>query len=862
MRPELPTGTVTFLFTDIEGSTKLVHRLGSEFRGVLEEHHRILREAIRGAGGVDRATEGDAFFAVFPTADAGVSAAVAAQRTLATHAWPAGVGVRVRMGLHTGEGVLGGDDYIGMDVHRAARIASAGHGGQILVSRATAALCEGSLGEGLSLHDLGQHRLKDLPDPEQILQVIIGGLDQEFPPLRTLEVATNLPAFPSAFIGREDDLRALRERLEGARLVTITGPGGTGKTRLAVEAARAERDRYPDGETFVDLSATTDAAIVCHDIAEALGLHPAGQDPVWDVITERLRDHAALLILDNFEQVLDAAPEVGKLLAGAPGLTVLATSREALGIRGEHLYPLSPLGLREGGALSDAVMLFVDRAGAMDPAFEPDEDTLAIVAEICARLDGMPLAIELAASRLRAISVGELLARLDRRLPLLTTGPRDAPDRQRTLRGAIEWSHDLLDEDERVLFRRCGVFAGGWILWVLEPIVDPRDELGDLLDLTASLVQKSLVQREPGSDRYSMYETIREFALEKLEKAGELGEVRERMAHQVVLLTEDAEPHFFGEDRRTWIVRLGENHDNVRAGLDWSIEMDRGEVGLRIVAAMWRFWQYRGHLAEGRRWAEQVLALPSAQDRTRHRARALLAALGIVYWQGDYAPMERYGEEALDIARELGDEWLIGEAQYNLSFAAQMVRGDWEACARLLDEAEASFTAVGDRAALGRIAMARSFIGNTEGDFQSTRAYAEQALEYLRDTGDRETFAQALGSVALANMELGDFDVAAETMQQVLRMNLDSMNSTGFLMGFYFLSTLSNARGHHERSARLWGAAEGLQERLQAFVPKSLFGYYSGPKEESLPPGAAESLKAEGRAMSLEDAIAYAQSED
>jgi predicted ATPase/class 3 adenylate cyclase len=858
---ELPTGTVTFLFTDIEGSTKLVQRLGSDFRGVLEEHNRILREAIRGAGGVDRGTEGDAVFAVFTTADAAVGAAVSAQRTLAEHGWPEGVAVRVRMGLHTGEGIPGGDDYIGMDVHRAARIAATGHGGQIVVSRATAGLVEGSLPQGVSLRELGAHRLKDLPDPERISQVVVPGLPQDFPPLRSLEVASNLPAFPTAFVGRHDDLSALRERLEGARLVTITGPGGTGKTRLAIEAARMERERYPDGVTFVDLSATTEHELVCHDIAQGLGLRPSGRDPVWDAVAAHLRSQTALLVLDNFEQVLDAAPEVGGVLAEAPGVTVLATSREALGIRGEHLYPLSPLGVRDAGP-SDAVELFVDRARAMDPSFEPDAATVATVAEICARLDGMPLAIELAASRLRAISIDELLARLDRRLPLLTTGPRDAPDRQRTLRGAIEWSHDLLDEPERVLFRRLGVFAGGWILWILDRIVDPDGELGDLLDLCSSLVQKSLVQREAGSDRYSMYETIREFALEKLEEAGELAEVRERMAEQVTLLVEDAEPNLIGEDRRVWIERLAENHENVRAGLEWSVELDRAELGLRILAAVWRFWQYRGHLAEGRRWAEQVLALPSAQARTAERARGLLAAAGIVYWQGDYAGMEPYVLESLEIARELGDEGATAEAEYNLSFVAQLLRNDWEECRRFLDAAEARFRALGDRAALGRIAMARSFIGNTHGDFSSTRAYAEEALEYLRDTGDRETYAQAMGSVALANMELGEFDVAEETMQKVLRMNLDAMNTTGFLMGFYFLSTLANARGDYERSARLWGAAEGLQERLQAQIPSTLYGYYSGPSEEHLPAEQAEPLMAEGRAMSLEEAIDYAQAED
>jgi predicted ATPase/class 3 adenylate cyclase len=861
LREDLPTGTVTFLFTDIEGSTKLVQRLGSEFRTILEEHHRILRDAISGAGGWDRGTEGDAFFAVFTTADAAVGAAVGAQRALAEHAWPDGVTVRVRMGLHTGEGVSGGDDYVGMDVHRAARIASAGHGGQIVVSRTTAALVEGSLPEGVSLRELGAHRLKDLPDPERISQVVVPGLPQDFPPLRSLEIATNLPAFQTTFIGRHDDLSALRERLEGARLVTITGPGGTGKTRLAIEAARAERERFPDGVTFADLSATTEPALVCHDIAGALGLRPSGPAPVWEAIGERLRNQTALLVLDNFEQVLDAAPEVGRLLSAAAGLTVLATSREALGIRGEQLYPLAPLGIREGGAPSDAVELFVDRARAMDPAFEPDEETLVTVAEICRRLDGMPLAIELAASRLRSITTEELLARLDKRLPLLTTGPRDAPDRQRTLRGAIEWSHDLLDETERVLFRRLGVFAGGFILEVLGPVCDPNGELGDLLDLTSSLLQKSLVRRDPGSGRYSMYETIREFAVERAEEAGEYEGLQDRNSDQAVRRTEEAEPELIGQHRRKWILLLDDNLENMRSALDWTVRRDLGEKGLRIVAAVWRFWQYRGHLAEGRGWAEQVLALPSAQTRSVYRARALLAAAGIVYWQGDYEPMEPYIAESLEVARELGDEAAIAEALYNLSFAVQM-RGDWDACARYLDEAEERFRALGERAALGRVAMARSFMGNNRQDFASTLAYAEEALEYLRDTGDRETYAQALGSVSLANMELGEYDAANETMRQVLRMNLDAMNTTGFLMGFYFFSTLANARGQLERAARLWGAAQGLQERLQASVPRTLFGYYSGPSEDAFPPGALERLLAEGQAMSLEEAIDYAQSED
>ncbi|MCA1726766.1 MAG: AAA family ATPase, partial [Actinobacteria bacterium] len=712
----------------------------------------------------------------------------------------------------------------------------------------------------VTFRDLGAHRLKDLPDAEQISQIVVEGLSGDFPPLRSLETPTNLPAFASAFVGRHTDRFALHERLQEARLVTVTGPGGTGKTRLTVEVARSAAERFPDGVTFVDLSSTTDPALVCHVIAEALGMPPSGTEPVWDAIAQSLREGTTLLVLDNFEQVLPAAADLGVLLERAPGMTAVVTSRESLGIRGEHLYPLQPLGTGEGP--SEAVELFVDRVRAVDPSFDPDQEALATVAEICRRLDGMPLAIELAASRMRALTATELLTRLDRRLPLLTTGARDAPDRQRTLRGAIEWSHDLLDEPERILFRRLGVFAGGFVLEVVGPICDPQGQLGDLLDLTSSLVQKSLVRRDPGSGRYSMYETIREFAVERATEAGEHDALQGRNAEWAVHRTEEAEPHLIGDDRRRWVVLLDENLENLRSALEWVVQRDLGEEGMRIVAAVWRFWQYRGHLAEGREWAERVLALPSAQARTRHRARALLAAAGIAYWQGDYDAMAPFADESLDIARELDDDSAIGEALYNLSFVAQIARGDWEACARYLDEAETYFERLDDRGALGRVAMARSFIGNTEGNFESTRAYAEKALEYLRDSGDRETYSQAMGSVALANMELGHFDVAVEGVQQILRMSLDAMNTTGYLMGFYFLSTLANTKGDYERSARLWGAAEGLEHRLQAHVPRTLFAYYSGPSEEDLPPERAEALKAEGRAMRLEDAIAYAQSRD
>ena len=857
IRTELPTGTVTFLFTDIEGSTKLVQRLGSAFRGVLEEHHRILREAIHGAGGVDRATEGDAFFAVFPTADAGVAAAVAAQRALAAQPWPAGVEVRVRMGLHTGEGILGGDDYIGMDVHRAARIAAAGHGGQILVSRTTAALGEPTLGDGVSLRDLGAHRLKDLPDPERLSQVVVGGFPQDFPPLRSLEVATNLPAFPTAFIGRHDDLSRLRERLEGARIVTLTGPGGTGKTRLAVETAREELPRFPDGVTFVDLSPITDAALVPRAIAEALRVQPSGDEPVLDAVAERLRDRTTLLVLDNFEQVMPAAPHVARLVSDAPTLTVMTTSREPLGIAGEREFPVAPMG-------ADAVALFVERARAIDPAFDVSGEAGDAIAEICRRLDGLPLAVELAAARVRTLGVEEILERLDRRLPLLTGGARDAPARQRTLRAAIEWGHDLLDEPERVLFRRLSVFAGGWTLEAAQEVADLEADPGETLDLLAALVQKSLVRRIAGGPqgRFGMYETLREFAAERLDEAGEGGSLRERHLAWVVALTERTAPELIGEAMGRYADLLAAEHDNVRAALAWSIGERRAEPAQRIMTAVWRFWQFRGHLVEASRWAEQILELPSAAARTPVRAAALVAAAGISYWNADYDEMEARCREAFDIFTELGDDVGRGDALYNQSFVPQM-RGDFADALEMLSRAAELFEGRGYRLGLGRVAMARSFTATQGHDPEAARRYSDEAIRLLAEQGDWEGMMNALGSAGLSRMLQGDLDDATPIIRRVTREYLNAMNFTGVVIGFRMFATLASARGQHERAARLLGAAEAGHERFHVRPPRAIERIWNVEEtSRTMSPEAFDAALEEGRAMSFEEAVAYAESED
>ncbi|HEY8501635.1 MAG TPA: adenylate/guanylate cyclase domain-containing protein, partial [Solirubrobacterales bacterium] len=530
---DLPSGTVTFLFTDVEGSTKLLHALGADaYADALAEHRRILREAFARHSGVEVDTQGDAFFVAFPTAPGALAAAADVTRALADGP------IRVRIGLHTGTPLLTDEGYVGADVHRAARIAAAGHGGQVLVSAATAQLVDAA-----ELRDLGLHRLKDLAAPERIHQ--LG--DDEHPPLKALH-QTNLPVPATPFLGREselDELAALLAR-DDTRLVTLTGPGGTGKTRLALQAAANAADHFPDGVWWVPLAALRDPALVVESAARAVG---ADGDLVEHIGGKRL-----LLLLDNFEHLVTAAGDLAPLLAGCPDLTLVVTSREPLHLDGEHEYAVDPL------SRSDAVDLFLTRALAVKRDFVANGE----VAQICERLDHLPLAIELAAARVKILSPLDLLERLDRRLPLLAGGHRDAPERQRTLRATIEWSHELLSGEEQRLFARCAVFRGGWTLEAAEQVAHAD------LDSMQSLVDKSLVRVRPESGRFWMLETIREFAVERLEASGEADEVRERHVEFVLGLVEEADAMIGPEhkDADIWIPRLTADHDNLRAALD------------------------------------------------------------------------------------------------------------------------------------------------------------------------------------------------------------------------------------------------------------------------------------------------------
>jgi predicted ATPase/class 3 adenylate cyclase len=641
---DLPSGIVTFLFTDIQGSTGLLQELGDGYDLIQDRHAAIMRGAIAEGGGVAIRTEDDSFFAVFPDPVGAVHAAVAAQRAFFAEEWSHGEPLRVRMGLHTGEGRLGGDNYLGIDVNRAARIAAAAHGGQVVMSNATRALVDRDLPPGVTLRDLGEHRLKDLVLPEHLHDLAVEGLPAEFPPLRSLDARlTTFPLQLSSFVGRDHEVEAVTALVHDHRLVTLTGPGGTGKTRLGLEVARRMLPEFPDGAVFVDLSPIADPTLVPSAVAQALGLQEQAEKSPVESARAYLRELRILLVIDNFEHVLESTPVVEEVLGAGEGVYVLVTSRIALRLYGEEEFAVPTMELPDPTRLPDiaglsryeAVALFIERARSARRDFSVTQENAPAVAEICVRLDGLPLAIELAAVRVRVLSPGAILARLGHRLPLLTGGSRNLPERQRTLRGAIAWSHDLLEEPQRRLFAALSVFAGGATLDAAEAVANPNGELGmDTLDGVAFLADQSLLRRTegPGEEvRLGMLETVREFAAERLAETN-ADEITRRHAEYFLKLSVEGKPHFTGADAVEWLDRFQREHDNVRTALRWAIDHAEVETALRLVGSLWRFWFQRGHLIEGYRWAREAVALSGVEALPGALAAAELAAGGLAYW--------------------------------------------------------------------------------------------------------------------------------------------------------------------------------------------------------------------------------------
>jgi predicted ATPase/class 3 adenylate cyclase len=775
--PSLPTGTVTFLFTDIEGSTRRVAELGDAAYGeLLATEARLVAEAAIAQGGVPFGSEGDAHFVAFPSAAAGIRAAVAAQRAIAAHAWP-GDPVRVRMGLHTGEAQVVAGDYVGLEVHRAARIASTAHGGQVVVSEPARVLA-GDLGDDIRFRDLGDHRLKDLPKPERVLQVEAPGLDRDFPPLRSLDaMPNNLPPQLTSFVGRDEVARVL-ELLTRARLLTLVGPGGTGKTRLSLAVAAELVPHTPGGVWFVPLASVTEPDLIASSIATAVGLLSPARTPL-ERILEHFADRTALLVLDNFEQVVAGAPIVAELLRGAPGLRVVVSSRAPLRIAGEQEFAVPPLPVPPAGetdpeaiAATEAVRLFVERAMAVRPGFAVTADNATAIAAVVRGLDGLPLAIELAAARVRVLTPSAMVARLGDRMALLSAGGRDLPERQRTLRGAIAWSHDLLDDQCRRLFARLSVFEGGATLETAEAVCGSDEDGSPDLDVLArleSLAEQSLIRvldDVHGDPRFVMLHTIREYAAEQLADGGErrVTAFRDRHCQSFLELAQAASAGLHAADRAGALDRLEDDHDNLRAALVYAIETGDGERASGLLGALFRFWHMRGHLVEARTRANAVLAMPSwGEEPSVARLRALEVAGGLAYWSGDIVDAHRRYLAAEQEARKLGDDRAIANALYNRGFAPTATTGveQWaqslaESGTPLAREALEIFQRLGDEAGAARCQWVIGMGYLYGGDPVAAIPVLTQAIAAFERLDDSFDLAWALFTRGITHDSMGD----------------------------------------------------------------------------------------------------------
>jgi predicted ATPase/class 3 adenylate cyclase len=864
----LPTGTVTFVFTDIEGSTRLIQRLGDRHREVLETQAQLLRQIVLEAGGIEVGERGDGFFFVFVSACEAAKAAARIQRSLAEHPWPPEGEIRVRIGIHTGEGVLGGDNYMGLEVHRAARIGNAGHGGQVVLSQATATLLQDSLPAELSLRELGCHKLKDLPEGVQLFQLLIPGLPVDFPQPRTLGYTNiNLPHQLTSFVGRTRELQEVVDGLTESRLLTLTGPGGTGKSRLALQAAAEVAHTFPDGVFFVPLAPITDPELVVPTVLSSLNLPPAPGDPSSS-LQEYLEPRRILLVLDNFEQILSAGYQVGEWLRAAPGLKVLATSRAPLRVYGEREYAVPPLDMPDPTrpaelsefAESEAVRLFVDRASAARPDFHLSDQNVSVIAEIVARLDGLPLAIELAASRIKLMAPDAILERLSSRLALLTGGARDLPARQQTLRGAISWSYELLEEPARQLLRRLSIFIGGACFAEVEAVCAAEDGVEmDILDALTVLVDHSLVNQSllGAESRISMLETIREFAYEQLVESGELEQIEERHTAAFLALTDAAEPNLIRKGRGRWLDRLEVDVDNLRAVLSRLIASGTTGSAQRMVGILWRFWQMRGYIKEGRKRAAEVLSLSGGEPA--QRVAALHAAGGMAYWQGDMETMKGFYAEALELARSLGDPRTLALALYNSAFPMAML-DSLEKGWQLLEESLALARELGDSSLIGEVLWGFGTVLWFVGKHEGAEPWYDRSLEALEGSDSVFVVAWAHHMRGLLRTEKKDFVGARADLQTSMGLFTEDDDLSGMVLSLNHFAALALGEDDVERALRLAGAAAKAQEVSETGMLEIVQNRIPGMADAGNRVGRerAEELLTEGRAMPLKQAVAYA----
>lgn len=821
----LPTGTVTFLFTDIEGSTRLLQRLGDRYATVLTSYRQILDSGAAQHGGKKIDTTGDASFLAFARATDAVAAAVAAQRALLTRMWPEGQVLRARMGIHTGQPLARESDYVGLDVHRAARICAAAHGGQILISDVTRLILEQAPPEGVVLRDLGEHRLKDLQRPERLFQVLHPALPETFPELRTLDAHPhNLPTQPTQFIGRERELDTTKRALlqDDVRLLTLTGPGGTGKTRLALQLAAEVIDRFQHGVYFIPLAHISNPDLVATSIAQVLGVGELPGRPLHESLEEYLKSRQTLLILDNLEQVIEAATRIDRLLGACQDLKIVATSRERLRLRWEREFPLLPLDVPERAPSeptqllrNPAVVLFVDRCRSVQPEFSLTSDNAAAIAEICIRLEGLPLAIELAAARVKILAPHEIAQRLHDQFRLLGAGPRDAPHRHQSLQAAISWSYELLTVPEQQLFRRLAVFRGGFALESAEAVCG---DLGlDVLDGLASLTDKSLLRRAAlpaGTTRFLMLETIREFAVERLAAEDELEQGRTRHAVHFADLADRTEASLISPDEEMWMERLWRDTENLRAALDWSLETGDAETASRLGRALgWLFYSH-GHLTEGRSRLDRILQAARNVDGALHGG--LLLSAGVLAWSvGEFERARAWLEEALPLCEQYGSRRNHAATEAFLGHVARSLERFDEA-ARHYQTELAIYRELNNERGIAWALFDLGLAARDRGNNDDALALHEQSLAIFRRVGYRWGSAWTLWNLGVLAHRRGDDARARDHFTESLELYRSRDDRRGIAQCLEGLAAILFVAGRLRESARVLSAADALRAGLGA----------------------------------------------
>jgi predicted ATPase/class 3 adenylate cyclase/DNA-binding XRE family transcriptional regulator len=906
-----PSGTVHLLFTDIGGSTRLAQRLGEKYVQVLERHQHILRDTFTKWNGHEVSTHGDSFFAVFSRATDAISAAVEAQHALAKETWAEDVRLQVRIGIHTGEPMLVNRDYVGVDVHRAARICAAAYPGQVLLSNETRVMVERQLPPDVALRELGKYRLKDLNEPEHLYQLVVPGLPSDFPLLKSLEVMpNNLPIQLTSFIGREREIDEIRQLLNSARLVTLTGAGGTGKTRLAIEVTRKIGDQYPDGAWLVDFALLPEASLIWQSIASVLAVREEPNRSLVQTLIDFLRAKKLLLIFDNCEHLISACASVASaLLQACPQLQILATSREPLSIPGENQYYVPTLTIPEMDVElfldrlneSESVRVFLDRAVMVRPTFKLTKTNGLAVAQICRRLDGIPLAIELAAARVKGLSVQQIAERLDDRFSLLSTGHRTALQRHQTLRAIIDWSYNLLSEKERILLSRLSVFAGGWTLEsATEVCLVVQIEERDVLNLLLNLSDKSLViiEEQDGETRYRFLETIRQYALEKLAESGEEHLVRNRHLDFFIHFAEEAERNYRSAKQLFWFRFMERERDNFRAALDYVLHTDQVETSLRLVGTAFWLWFFQGPWSEGQIWVEAALAkAPDLRTKSGAKVRMalgllqfaqsnyssartnletslsiwqvlgerwwsafVLGFLGLVQRPRDQQAASHSFEESLRLATETGEDWILAFALWNSGENELHLKNLAEAEFMLKQSLELG-QALGDRMLQNEALRALGEVHEAKQDYGKAVDLYRESLGIVQELHDITNVSHLYFDVGRALQLAGDNEQAKDYFLDALLQSRQLGKKAGEVRALAGLGVVAAANGEAGRAVTLLMASQSLFAKLGLSFPatqSAWLGRHLEAARAELDKKKLIDMASQAQAMTLSEAAKYA----